>query len=381
MRNQIKRIGVLGGIGISLALICGCTAENRFPIAPQKDLRDRIGICHINGFYQFTDQDYLNEGADRILELGSRTIKLVIRDKLETYYPFHMNWPEIHSLVEAAETPYFQQVFAKPFQTYVLMAFTPGDRHILYFTNGMTPEDIQREQDSFYEFTKYLLTKYRGTGKTFIFQNWEGDWVLTPAPDENKTADPVAIRGSIDWLNARQDGVDRARAEVGMDGVWVMHATELNRVFKAISGRPSMANDVLPYTHCDLYSYSAYEAMDKDAATFRKVLDYIKEKAPDSEFYGADNIFLGEFGWPETYGGEDNRMRIIKEKLQTAFDFGVQYVCVWDLYCDVVVKPYEGRPQNENMVGHWLIRPDGTKTALWDYLTEVFQQNYLPRGL
>ena len=39
----------------------------------------------------------------------------------------------------------------------------------------------------------------------------------------------------------------------------VFHAAEVNLVDIAMQGRPSVTNDVLPHTHCDLYSYSAYD--------------------------------------------------------------------------------------------------------------------------
>ena len=339
-------------------------------------IRDKIGICHINPFYNFTDKDYLNEGADEILRLGSRTIKLVIRDKMAGYYSFNHNWPaKFNSLIEAAESSYFKEVFSKAFNTYILMVFAPGREDIHYFTNGMTPEDIRHECESFYEFSKYLMTTYSGTGKRFIFQNWEGDWVLAPYPDEDKKATPTAIQGMIDWLNARQDGVEQARKELGGTGVEVYHAAELNRILRSMKGISSVANDVLPHTHCDLYSYSSYDIIGESPDIFQNALEYLRDKAPDSETFGADNIYLGEFGWPESYGGEEKRMRIIKEKLKISLDFGVQYVCIWDLYCDVVIKKYEDRPKNENMVGHWIIRADGTKTALWYYLEEIYQKN------
>ncbi len=80
-------------------------------------IRDKIGICHINPFYNFTDKDYLNEGADEILRLGSRTIKLVIRDKMAGYYSFNHNWPaKFNSFIEAAESSYFKEVFSKAFK-------------------------------------------------------------------------------------------------------------------------------------------------------------------------------------------------------------------------------------------------------------------------
>lgn len=97
------------------------------PVSPDgRPLRDILGVCHINGFYHFGDGDYLNEGADRVLELGSRVIKLVLGQNQSGCYPFNMQWSEHPGLVELAETKYFQDVFNKPFTACVLMSLAPG---------------------------------------------------------------------------------------------------------------------------------------------------------------------------------------------------------------------------------------------------------------
>jgi hypothetical protein len=335
---------------------------------PEPALPDVLGVNHINSFYHLTDKDYLTEGADEVLALGSRVIKLIIRDKLEGYYRFNCEWPEITSLEQAAELPYFKSVFSKPFSTIVLMTFRPGiDIH--YFVHGVTPEQAAAESDAYYQFTKYLLTTYRGTGKTFVLQNWEGDWVLTPPPlDLQKKPDPVAVEGMIAWLNARQDGVERARREVGMDGIAVYHAAEVNLVEKAQLGHPSVTNDVLPRTRCDLYSYSAYDTMAQSEAKFRSALQYLAEKAPDSAAFGDKNLYIGEFGWPESLVTEAQRLEMVRYTLDTALELGARYALIWALYCD---GP-KGNPTpplgNADLVGNWLIRPDGSRSPVWDFL-------------
>lgn len=353
-------LGMLLTCGLSLA----CAAGSK------TDIRDVVGSCHINGFYNFTDKDFLNEGADTLLALGARVIKLACRDHLEAYYPLNSAWPELRSLVEVVQTPYYQHVLAKPFSTYVLMTYTPG-RDIHYFLKGMTCEDVKREQDSFYEFTKYLLTAFRGTGKTFVLQNWEGDWVLTP-PYTDKQVDPAEAQGMIDWLNARQDGVDRARREVKMDGVRVFHAAEVNLVDRAMQGKATVTNSVLPHTHCDLYSYSAYDTILQGPKAIRRALDYLAKMAPDSKLFGARNIYVGEFGVTESSVGDKERLRIVREALETYLDFGVRYALFWELYCDGPKRKLEGRPANSDMAGNWLIRPDGTRSTLWNYFADLF---------
>lgn len=339
--------------------------------SPPKALPDVLGVNHINAHYQLTDQDFINEGADKVLELGSRVIKLIIRDKLEGYYKLNSTWPEITSLIQAAERPYFQEAFSKPFTTFVLMTFTPGyDIH--YFTKGMTAEDEARERNTYYEFTKYLLTKYRDSGKTFVFQNWEGDWVLTPPELDRATEpEPVAVEGMTRWLNARQDGVDRAKQEVGEQGVHVYHAAEVNLVEKGMKGIGCVTNRVLPHTHCDLYSYSAYDTMAQNEEIFRSALAYLKEKAPDSKAFGSENVYIGEFGRPESLVTEEHRLEMVRYSIKAALDHGAPYILFWELYCDGPKGPIHGPPKNEDFMGNWLIRPDGTRSPVWTYLHDL----------
>src|SRR3954451_17218767 len=86
------------------------------------DARDVLGVTHAAGKYNFTEEDYLNEGADRILELGSRVIKVfLVPGMVQTFYPFNSDWsPAPADVVELAQRPYFQTLFAKPFTTFIL---------------------------------------------------------------------------------------------------------------------------------------------------------------------------------------------------------------------------------------------------------------------
>ncbi|NIP26550.1 MAG: hypothetical protein GWN67_19240, partial [Phycisphaerae bacterium] len=93
--------------------------------AKKTDLRDIIGITHVSGRYYLTDKDYLNEGADQILALGSRVIKVWF-DNPPRSYPFNSKWPKMNSFVEMAQSPYFQELFKKPFKTYIMMCFSTG---------------------------------------------------------------------------------------------------------------------------------------------------------------------------------------------------------------------------------------------------------------
>lgn len=364
---------------ILLAVICvGCVPqENTGNVVTnqsahkRRELRDIIGVTHVSGKYYLTDKDYLNEGAEQILALGSRVIKVWFHKPQESY-SFNSKWPQMDTLVEIARSPYFRELFDKPFTTYILMCFSMG-RGGGYWKKGITEQQKQDEQKQFYELAKHLLTTYRNTGKTFVLQHWEGDWLIRGSFDRKIDPEPVAISGMIDWLNARQAGVEQARREVGQRGVRVYHAAEVNRVVVSMKqGRPNMVNSVLPHTNLDLVSYSAWDAATErfgDPNVFREALDFIAENMPDSPDFGNRNVYLGEFGMPENGFSTEQIRKAIPNAVQTALDWGCPYIVYWQLYCNELKSGKQKPPvhSNDAVRGFWLIRPDGSKGWTWDY--------------
>jgi hypothetical protein len=351
------------------------------------DLRDIVGVTHVAGLYHLTDKDFLNEGADQILALGSRVIKVWFwagqNGRVPESYRYHSQWPRVTTLVEGARTPYFKDLFAKSFTTYILVVTSLG-RDEGYWRNGISDEQKKDEQRQFYELTKYLLNEYKGTGKTFVLQHWEGDWLVRGNYKGEQEPAPTALANMIEWLNARQAGVDQARQEVGQQGVHVYHAAEVNRVVQSMrTGFPNLVNKVLPHTHVDLVSYSAWDAATEhydDPKVLRDALDFIAAHAPpvgandDSPLRGHRNVYVGEFGMPENVYGPQKVQKAIPNAVRTALDWGCPYVVYWELYCNELKDPSAKPPVKSNEVvrGFWLIRPDGTKTWTWDYFHGLF---------
>jgi hypothetical protein len=141
-----------------------CTAS-----AQAQDLSNVLGVCHVDGKYFLTNEDYLNEGADQVLATGSKVLKIYLSPER---YPWNSNWPkDVHSLRELAQSPYYQSVFAKPFTTYIITAYSVGlgDN---YWITAISDEQKASETKQFHDLTEYLLTTYKGTGKTFVLQQW-----------------------------------------------------------------------------------------------------------------------------------------------------------------------------------------------------------------
>jgi len=351
--------------------IASTSAANPDKIGTRKELRDIIGVAHVNGKYYLTDEDFLNEGAEQVLALGSRVIKVWFHNPQQSY-PFNSQWPDMDSLVEIAQSPYFRKLFDKPITTYIMMCFSMA-RNASYWRNGVTGEQKLDEQRQFYELTKHLLTTYKGTGKTFILQHWEGDWLIRGSYDKNVDPTPEAISGMIEWLNARQAGVNQARKEVGLDGVWVYHAAEVNRVVSSLKeGRPNVVNTVLPHTKLDLVSYSAWDATTEhfeNSQVFREALDFIATNMPDSLDFGNRNVYVGEFGMPENKFSTGQIQKVIPSVVETALDWGCFYIVYWQLYCNELEDRKQLLPvhSNDAVRGFWLIRPDCSKAWAWKY--------------
>ncbi len=348
-----------------------CAAGTEVKQSVRKQLPDILGVTHVDGKYHFTEKDFLNEGADQILSLGSRVIKVWFHNPRKSY-SFNSQWSETNSLIEIAQSPYFRKLFDKPFTTYIMMCFSKG-RGASYWRNGITAEQKLNEQRQFYELAKHLLSTYRQTGKTFVLQHWEGDWLIRASYNGNVDPTPRAIKGMIGWLNARQAGVNQAREEVTPDGVHVYHAAEVNRVVASMKeGKPNLVNTVLPHTKLDLVSYSAWDATTvyaKDPNVFREALDYIAANIPDSPAFRNRNVYVGEFGIPENEHPAERIRSLVPHVVETAHDWGCPYIVYWQLYCNELSAPKQTPPvsSNDAVRGFWLIRPNGSKAWTWDY--------------
>ena len=127
---------------ILLSGVCTGFGQNKRPAiaatgqSSRKELRDIIGVTHVDGKYCLTNEDFLNEGADQILALGSRVIKVWFHNP-QKKYTFNSNWPQMNSLVEIAKSPYFRELFDKPMTTYILMCFSMG-RDAAYWRKCIT---------------------------------------------------------------------------------------------------------------------------------------------------------------------------------------------------------------------------------------------------
>src|SRR4051794_15991737 len=219
-----------------------------------RNVADVLGASHVAGTYPLTAQDYLNEGASKLQQLGSRVIKVWLTHNPRNEYPFNSpNWPAAgSSLTTVAQTTYFRSLFQKSFSTFILLLDTKCGIDV---RDGLSATEESCEYSEVYNLSRYLLQTYQNTGKTFVLQNWELD---------NKMLgnySTTSVTGAKAFLSARQRAVNTARNELStLRGVTLLHAAEVNLIQDAIKGSGRAVNLVLPglqppsYLTPDLYS-------------------------------------------------------------------------------------------------------------------------------
>jgi hypothetical protein len=326
----------------------------------------RIGTQTFAGLYQFTTNTLLVETAQAIQGLGSDTIKLY----LGIDYPreYHVTLPaNITNLVTLArDYPSVHQVFDMPFRHIIAWAY-PFANIDAPFGDGYSATEATNDYREIYDLTRYLLTNYNNSGKTFYLGHWEGDGYFTPW---TTNPSPTTIQGMINWQNHRQKAMDDAKAATVASNVNVFYYAEANRVRDAMINGPTnnqrVINYVIPYiTNLDYLSYSSYDAMNLAAPDLYATLDYMESKLPTNKVSAipGERIWIGEYGW----GGFDSDQQepLTRTYIQRLLNYGTKdlpYILFWEIY------------NNETNRNFWLINSNNVKVASY-YLHQRFINN------
>jgi len=414
-------------------------------------LDTRISVSHASGLYPKWGEDYLVRGATTAENLGFQAIEIYMNPQI-CWTPHNHNLSDpngggrlklgiyqtrdwcsdkerelnmtqldrnIRSLTDLAAHPRYQEVFSKPFSTFIIdvdpvdfgqteyaaCSIRPGAWDITLLDWSVasnwnlsgptfTPGQLQRTYKEFYDLTKYLLYKYRETEKTFILQTVnEMDWAILPFdkngfPDATKAPLPDRVQNAILYWNTVQDAIDQARNESALySGVGVYQGCEINHVSKVIKGGKAAVSEIVPNTRCDLYGYSAYDTGFGPKADFANALNYIESKANASGRrsvapFSSKRVYISELGWNEISGGTPklNQMLI---NVQRALDWGVPIVNLWTLFDNECDQMYPKLSQCRS--GYWMVKPnDREQTELGELSTQYNRvlKNYkstLPR--
>lgn len=364
----------------------------------KNELKSVLGVTYWGGKYiqLNSHEDSLTAAVREISALGSKVIKVACGN-VEKQYPLDdFSGYVFERSVDVLKADKFKKVFDSDFETFYICV---SERKGVNWRDGMLDAEKKYVSDEFYEMTKYLLNTYKNSGKTFVLQNWETDNYI------GQTDDFIVMRNYATYFNARQDGINNARKEFIMsefNDVYVFGAIEINRL-KPYSGLRAV-DEVVPFTYCDLYTYSSYEAKDfgvvgSETEVKNLLLTYMryyKSKLPDESKYPQTMYFkdsrlaITEFGYPDRadgYKGERSKM-VAKGHLMAAKALGLQHLIYWQITCNEAIgvnadkinkldfkqlREYEFKPYDLN--GFYLIRPDNVKTYTYNYFKKAMQEN------
>jgi hypothetical protein len=311
-------------VAVKLALGCVFMAALSVGAAEVDQFNYVVGTQTFGPAYQFTSEPKLIETAKAILAMGSNTIKFRVRSIGEDE----------------------RRVFEMPFAHYLVWA----------------------ETEKVYELTCDLLKTYSGTGKTFYLGHWEGDWLLrgTGNTKDEDEVTPSKIQKMIDWLNARQEAVDKAKRDTPHRGVEVWHYTEVNLVKLAMAGKKTMTRDVLPKADVDFVSYSAYDTQ-KSPEELKAALDFIESKLPPKPGITGKRVFIGEYGFPSCWHSPEEQDRLSRQVMRAGLEWGCPFVLYWEMYNNEVDKDGKQR-------GFWLIDDKGVKQPIYHTHRQFYEK-------
>lgn len=354
------------------------------------DLKYRLGATHVNGQYYLTDEPFIIEGARKIEELGYGILKLWFY-KAEgdaDGYKYNSSWnlSKSMTLKQLAQHPYYRKVFNMPFKVIAL--------NIKEGFGGGSDEDqtetLKRVENEFYELTVHLISEYKDRDVKFILEMWEGDWTMRGGVSSvskwRKDSIPadasIRVKNMIDWVRARQHGVDRARKEMGESKCKVYHAVEVNKVFDGIiNGMPTITTDVLPEVEVDMVSWSAYDGKSPDGLKMYKGIDYIRHYMnPTSYMNGEKVVFIGEINEHENRNGRTREyVRNFCDLIMGVYlAQDIPYIFYWELYANETKAGPKLQDRNhtaEELQGNWLVRPDGSHGWAQEYFDELLEKS------
>ncbi|NVJ89075.1 MAG: T9SS type A sorting domain-containing protein [Flavobacteriaceae bacterium] len=379
-------------------------------------IKDVFGSSHIAGWYNFTVRPYLLEGLDKYKEFGATSVKTTLsaqNGRMFNAYHFNHNWPNFANLKEVAQNKYLDSLFKRThIKTHTFWTVTkkqsdykqgPDFKHDTYLD----------EEQQFYDLTKHLLETYGALDKKFVFQNWEGDWMLR-GQGVSWENNPSLIPDTIDWtlegmarlFRARQRGTERARNEYATSKAKVYYAIEFNKLWMLKNGNritmmqnntPSVLGNVIPSTRTDMVSWSAYDGRwtngdNAEGHALWKGLSIAHYFMNETGTVNATTpVQIGEFAINENppYNPSVSEASIrfkYGRYIGVALDLDIPNFYLWNLFCSGEQgapngfswekdTQYESSFLYQWMDGKWLIEPDGSWGFAAKFLMEQWQNS------
>jgi len=263
-----------------------CADDQWFSYGEARWLKEHAGIYTWQKDARFNDYT-LPELVDKAKGLGTR----IIRVPVDAFYGGEEGFPT------ALASPAYERIFREFPVVILTMADWSGRQYEEEWTEKV-----------YYDAARYLLQRYKGTGKTIIIGVWESDnWA------------PLDERG-ISFFKARQRGIKRAKEEFGEEGMRLIEMIEVNRV--DLKGGACVTNVILPKVKPEMVSLSAWAHL----YNLSETLDYIASKV------GHRNIMIGEIGLERKNGVREKEVRdFLLPRMREAMRWGVQYLILWQM--------------------------------------------------
>ena len=310
-----------------------------------------LGTQTFGPAYQFSRVSPLVETGRAIAALGSNTIKFELKST---------DGGE-HSLADIARNdPAVNAVVALPFAYALMWAYPAAAKARLF-----DPAALSTEYRELYDLTRYLREAYSDTGKVFFLGNWEMDNHLTQS--RRKEPSPEQLANVAAWVERRQQAVDDAKRDTPGSAVQVYYYLEVNLVWDAIAGRPRAANLVLPSTHVDYVSYSAYDSLlPNPEQKLPQALDYLQSKLQPKDRLSGKRVFIGEYGFPADRYSPSEQDELSRRVMRTGLSWGCPFVLYWEMYNNEV---RDGRQR-----GFWLIDDKGRAQPVYFTLQQYYRR-------
>lgn len=326
-----------------------------------------IGTQTFGASYGFSNETPLVETAKAIREMGSDIVKFHLAAGFDGISS-SPRFTNLDTLID--QEPSVRFLFdSLDFKHYFMWV-----RSFNHWYDGYSTVERLDDSVKIYNLTKYLLQQYSHSGKKFFIGHWEGDWYLLPGYNINGNPSLAVIENMRQWLQCRQNAIDKAKLDYGSSGVEVYHYAEVNRVLDAYTGgKRRMVNKVIPYVNIDYVSYSAYDTQHFSRLGFENILNYIEAQLLPKNLPPGKRVFIGEFGRPaQAFGYNDSLHEMNnREILRKALNWCSPYILYWEMYNNEV--------RNGQQRGFWLIDSSNQKTALYHTLSNFYQnaQNWV----
>jgi hypothetical protein len=322
-------------------------------------------------------------------------------------YHFNHSWPVFNKLVDVVKHPYSDSLFSDPYFT-THTFWSPAKTN-----NGLYKEGpdfnhayFAEQEDQVYETARYILDTYGHLGKTFIFQNWEGDWMLRGSNrqwEDNPSSVPDDIEWQIEGMarmwRAYMRGIERATAEFPNASSEVQYAVEFNKVFRPANGIrrtmmqlgvPCLVADVIPKVRMHLSSWSAYDGNFDEPSTDRAFPVGLWHGLEIAAYYTNDTkgldgipVQLGEYGMnenPPFTNLSESQIRDRYDKVVALVSaLGVPNVYLWNLHGsgEQSVNLSKGTQYDTAFLyqvldGKWVKEPDGS----WGIAGQLLKDKY-----